>query len=162
MGLTIDGEEIKIRPFEPSDQAAVKQMILDGLVDHWGFLDSTKNPDLNDITRSYSNADFLVATLKGSIAGCGALTPIDSNTGEIVRMSVDRSLRHKGIGTIVLNRLLQIAYERQYQKVILETTSTWYEVIAFYIRNGFQITHQLGDDTYFEYIIQSNLPNPEQ
>jgi putative acetyltransferase len=162
MGLAIDGEEIKIRPFEPSDQAAVKQMILDGLVEHWGFLDSTKNPDLNDIARSYSNAVFLVATLKGSIAGCGALAPIDSNTGEVVRMSVDRSLRQKGIGTLVLNRLLQIAYERHYQKVILETTSTWHEVIAFYIRNGFQITHHLGDDIYFEFIIQSNLPNPEK
>lgn len=38
--------------------------------------------------------------------------------------------------------------------VVLETTSTWTEVIDFYLRCGFEITHvaggDFGSDTWFE------------
>ncbi|MCP4415536.1 MAG: hypothetical protein GY805_02870, partial [Chloroflexi bacterium] len=44
---------IVIRPFHPQDQSATKQLILAGLVEHWGELDPSLNPDLNDIARSY-------------------------------------------------------------------------------------------------------------
>ena len=45
------------------DQEAAQRLILAGLVEHWGTLDPTKNPDLDDIQRSYVSRGhtFLVA-----------------------------------------------------------------------------------------------------
>lgn len=153
MGMNAPLGRITIRSFQPSDQEAVKQLILDGLVEHWGFLDSTKNPDLKDIYTHYSGAVFLVAWSEDQIVGCGALVPRQPGTAEIVRMSVNRFYRKRGVGTRILNELLHKAKEMRIHNVILETTSTWHEVIAFYIRNGFHITHYQDGDAYFEYIL---------
>jgi hypothetical protein len=37
--------------------------------------------------------------------------------------------------------------------IVLETTETWHEVIAFYQRSGFEITHYKGGDVYFELVL---------
>ena len=62
---------LEIRPFQPSDQAIAKQLILEGLAEHWGTLDPTLNPDLNDIAQSYTEGNFIVALLDGHIIGTG-------------------------------------------------------------------------------------------
>src|SRR5215203_5667644 len=51
-----------IRPFVPADQAQAREIILAGLGEHWGFIDDTLNPDLDDILAAYplDRADFLV------------------------------------------------------------------------------------------------------
>ncbi len=58
-------DEIILQPFCPADQAEAKDLILTGLVEHWGTLDPTKNPDLNEIGVTYRGATFLVARLAG-------------------------------------------------------------------------------------------------
>ena len=45
--------EILIRPFQLKDQDAAKALILSGMKEHWGFIDPTKNPDLDDIATYY-------------------------------------------------------------------------------------------------------------
>lgn len=140
-----------IRAFRPEDQAPVKQLILDGLVEHWGFLDPHLNPDLNDIQESYRHATFLVACHDQKIVACGALVPRDKWTAEIVRVSVHSAYRRQRIGTLLVQNLLQEAKKQGFSKVILETTASWSEVIAFYLRNGFDITYQVGEDVYFSY-----------
>ena len=139
----------EIRPFRPQDQAAVKALVLAGLVDHWGWLDPTLNPDLNDIFLSYAAGCFLTAWQADQLVGCGALKPHGAHSGEIVRMSVAKHLRRGGIGRQVLQALLAEARRRCYRTVILETTETWQEVVAFYLSCGFQITHHMDGDVYF-------------
>lgn len=143
-------ETLVIRPFQPEDQEEVKTLILSGLVDHWGTLDPTKNPDLNNIARSYADAIFLVAWLDGRIVGTGALVPRVESTAEIVRMSVAADLRREGIGKRILLELIRQAKARGFSRIILETTATWAEVIAFYQSMGFRLTHLLNGDQYFE------------
>ncbi len=140
---------ITILPFQPTDQAEVKALILSGLAEHWGALDPHLNPDLNDIAASYENATFLVAWQAGRIVGTGALVPRAPGTAEIVRMSVRPDVRRQGIGGLILERLIGRARSLGCTKVILETTATWHEVIAFYLQNGFYITHRSGGDVYF-------------
>lgn len=140
---------LRIRQFQPSDQPAVKKLILNGLVDHWKILDPTKNPDLDDIYASYQHATFVVAQENDCIIGCGALVPHTAETVEIVRMSVESNFRRKGIGTLILQHLIQEARMQGYRTIILETTATWQEVIAFYLRSGFHITHYKDGDAYF-------------
>ncbi|MBI4674198.1 MAG: GNAT family N-acetyltransferase [Chloroflexi bacterium] len=141
---------IQLAPFRRTDQAAVKQLILDGLVEHWGFLDPTKNPDLDDIATTYANATFLVAQSSNEIVGCGALVPHTARDAKIVRMSVKKNFRTRGIGTLILHGLCNAARAQGFQRVITSTTDTWHDAIAFYLRNGFHITHQVQDGIYFE------------
>lgn len=149
MERRVAADRVVIRPFQLSDQAAAKKLILAGLVEHWGFLDPTKNPDLEDIQRSYAGCTILVACVGRSLAGTGILIPRRADTGEIVRMSVAREFRRCGIGTRILNALLQEARKRGLNKIVLETTATWQDVIEFYLSNGFRITHFHADDVYF-------------
>jgi GNAT superfamily N-acetyltransferase len=141
--------EIAIRPFRPQDQAAAKALILAGLKDHWGTLDPAMNPDLNDIAHTYAKATFLVAWEGDKIVGTGALVPRADGTAEIVRMSVAANQRRKGIGRVILQKLCEQAKSSGYKQIVLETTETWSEVIEFYLRFGFQITHYLDGDVYF-------------
>jgi len=144
---------INLRLFQPSDQEPVKRLILNGLVEHWGFEDPTKNPDLDNIKKSYKNSTFLIAQNGDQIIGCGALVPRDEGTAEIVRMSVQKDYRRRGVGTSILASLVDAARENGYLRVILETTSSWTNVISFYLNFGFKITHSQAGDTYFEYLL---------
>lgn len=140
---------LRINLFQPRDQGAVKQLILAGLVEHWGFLDESKNPDLEDITSSYADSTFLVGWLGDQIVGCGALTPRSNQVAEIVRMSVAQNFRRHGIGRQILRALIEAAQQRGFEQVVLETTSGWSDVVTFYLSYGFCITHEQDGDTYF-------------
>ena len=148
-------DSILIRPFRPTDQTQTRKLILAGLKEHWGVLDPAFNHDLKDITHNYAEAVFLVAedTKAQRIVGSGALVPHATEIGvaEIVRMSVDKALRRSGLGTRLLQALIDQARDLGLQRVILETTETWQEVIAFYQRFGFQITHHKDGDMYFAF-----------
>ncbi|MCL0057053.1 GNAT family N-acetyltransferase [Dehalococcoidia bacterium] len=140
---------VKILPFQPENQETVRGLILEGLEEHWGYLDESKNPDLEDVGVSYGEATFLVAWLDGEIVGTGAFIPRSERVVEIVRMSVLRELRRQGIGRRILRELCRRAYESAYREAISETTNTWEGVIEFYRQFGFQITHYVEDDVYF-------------
>jgi len=141
--------ELTIRSFQPEDQTAVKKLILEGLKDHWGTIDPLKNPDLDDIGSYYARGFFRVVVLDGRIVGTGALIPRADSAAEIVRMSVARDLRRRGIGSAILKQLIGDAEASGRRKIILETTSTWSDAVAFYERRGFRPTHVQGGDTYF-------------
>lgn len=146
-------QEISLRRFRPQDQEQVKQLILSGLAEHWGQLDPTLNPDLNDIAVSYQAAIFLVCECNERIIGAGALVSRSAQEAEIVRMSVAADQRRSGIGTLILQKLCEEGQNQGFTRLILETTATWHEVVAFYQRFGFQITHyqesDFGRDVYF-------------
>lgn len=149
MGKVVITGEIWIEPFRPEDQAAVKALILAGLVEHWGKLDASKNPDLDDIASSYASGTFLVARQAGQVIGTGALVPRSENAGQIVRMSVAASHRRLGTGRLILENLLDCARRAGMTEVILETTAAWTSVIEFYKNASFELTHYQGQDAYF-------------
>ena len=154
---------ITLRPFRPGDQDAVKALILAGLEEHWGTLDLSLNPDLDDIAQTYARGVFLVACQGDRIVGTGAVLPLPPggggrscpDTAQIVRMSVAVEMRRHGIGRRLLHELCERAHTLGVRRLILETTSTWHEVIAFYEAFGFRITHTEGGDTYFEIALDS-------
>ncbi len=141
---------LKLLPFQSKDQSAVKSLILDGLAEHWGTLDESKNPDLDNIALSYAEATFLVAWLDDEIVGTGAFIPRSESQVEIVRMSVKKEMRKQGIGQKILSELCRKASQYGYKEVILETTETWLGVINFYQQFGFEITHYQDGDVYFK------------
>ena len=145
---------IIITPFHRKYQTAVRKLINKGLGEHWGVVDQTRNPDLDDIANAYKDADFFVASKGEKIVGTGALIHSTDQVAEIVRMSVDFQYRRMGIGHSILNHLVCTAKSKGYKKIILETTETWREVIKFYEAYGFQITHWTNGDCYLELVIK--------
>ena len=141
--------DVTIEPFQPEDQTMVKNLILAGLAEHWGELNSSKNPDLNDITSTYASGAFFVAWFKGEIVGTGALIPHSAGIAQIVRMSVAQAMRRKRVATQILHHLIQYAKDHGYQKIVLETTKDWHDAIEFYLHNNFRITHFRDGDVYF-------------
>lgn len=140
---------ITLRLFQPADQQAVKSLVLAGLVEHWGVLDASKNPDLDDIAASYASGAFLVACQDGEIIASGALLPHPEGTAEIVRMSVASNFRRRGIGRMVLDALVEQARRSGCRRIVLETTETWQDAISFYLGYGFHITHHKDGDVFF-------------
>jgi len=141
---------LQIKCFQEENQNAVKNLITLGLGEHWGYIDPTKNPDINDIKTAYKDGVFLVAWFGGEIVGTGALIRSCVQTAEIVRMSVAPDVRRKGIGYQILDSLVNTAVSDGYKKIILETTETWKSVINFYLAYGYRITHYKNGDVYFE------------
>jgi ribosomal protein S18 acetylase RimI-like enzyme len=131
--------KVTIRPFEPHDQQAARTLILDGLGGHFGFIDESRNPDLDDIMAHYVDLGnvFVVAQVDGSLVGTGALIAEGQHTGRIVRMSVRRDARRQGIGQLLVAYLLSRARERGYTRVLVETNNDWDDAIALYRRCGF-------------------------
>lgn len=140
--------QVVIRPFRPEDQISVKKLILNGLSEHWGWLDPRKNPDLVDIRSSYADGIFLVAEFKGEIVGTGGLLPSGDSRARIVRVHVTEHCRRMGLGSRIVNTLCEKALALGYTRVVLETTESWKNVISFYESNDFYITHYIEENVY--------------
>ena len=140
-----------IRPFREDDQAPARELILAGLREHWGDgFDPNQNPDLDVISKSYEKGVFLVALAGERLVGTGALIPEGAGRGRILRMSVATEMRRQGVGIQLLKALCERAKERGYNKIVLETTSTWEGAQAFYRDFGFKVVGTWGGDTHFE------------
>lgn len=140
---------IQIRHFRDTDQQQVRSFILAGLGERWGTIDDTANPDIDDITTSYGSANFLVAFREGALIGTGGLIHESVSVVRIARVWIAKDLRRTGIGTLILNRLLDLARERLYARVVLETTSDWNDAVCFYKKHGFIVEDYRDGDTHF-------------
>jgi GNAT superfamily N-acetyltransferase len=143
----------RVERFRADDLDAVRALVLAGLEEHWGALDPTLNPDLEDLAGAYVHGAVLVARLDGAIVGCGVLVPTGTGEAEVKRMSVASEHRRRGIATAVLDALVDIARGWGCRAVVLETTTSWSDAVAFYRRAGFTHTHDdvgaFGSDSHF-------------
>lgn len=131
--------ELLIRPFEASDQESARRLILEGLSEHFGFIDETLNPDIDDIVAHYIARGhvFLVVQIENDLVGTGALIIKDGGIGQIVRISVHRDYRRRGIGKAVVERLIELARQRGMRRLLVETNNDWYDAIGLYKHLGF-------------------------
>jgi putative acetyltransferase len=130
-----------IRLFRAGDQSAVRALVLSGLGDHFGVIDETMNPDLDDIFATYVMAgDYAVVVEIGDVLiGAGTLVRDESGAGRLVRMSVARDARGKGVGRALVEHLLAEANRRGMRKVLVETNDDWEDAIGLYRACGFQV-----------------------
>lgn len=144
-----------IRPFSPTDQAAAKALILAGLEEHWGELDLSLNPDLNNIQTSYINKGgvFLVVEIDNKIVGTGALSPEGNNAARIERVSVHKDFRRRGMGQAITAALVEAASQTGYAKVLVETTETWDPAVRLYQEFGFVEVDRYDGDVHMEMVI---------
>jgi GNAT superfamily N-acetyltransferase len=130
---------LSIRPFQAKDQEAARQVILDGLGGHFGYIDESLNPVVDDIMASYivPGHVFVVAEVRGNLVGTGALVIEREDVGRIRRVSVQRGCRRKGIGSALVKHLVGIARHRGLKRLLVETNNDWHDAIRLYKHCGF-------------------------
>ena len=151
---TIKTASFAVREMRPDEGHAVRSLILEGLGEHWGTIDPALNRDLDDLGTADGDRLVLVATDGRRLVGTGTVVRRDDRCAEIVRMSVARDHRRAGLGQLLIEELVAAAQGWGVERVVLETTAAWTEVVHFYERSGFTLTHftdgPFGPDAWFE------------
>lgn len=131
--------EIVFRPFTTPDQHAVRSLVLQGLGEHFGCIDETMNPDMDDVDANYIQPGhlFILAEVDGQLAGTGALKTVAPGVAQMVRVSVCSAQRRRGIGRAIVTQLVQSARQRRYERVLVETNNDWSDAIGLYRSCGF-------------------------
>ena len=100
---------LAIRAFAPSDQAAARRLILEGLGEHFGAVDGSCNPDIDDIAANYIGRGhlFLVAEDALGLVGTAALVFEEGASAQVVRVSVAPCWRRRGLAKALVMRLIE-------------------------------------------------------
>jgi putative acetyltransferase len=150
---------IEVHDLRPELADAVRALIVSGLAEHWGTVDPTLNRDLVDMAATYAGGRTLVARDGDRVIGTGTVIPRDAESAEIVRMSVAPEYRQTGLGRRLVEELVEVARRWGMARVVLETSAHWTEVVTFYERCGFTVTHyedgEFGRDAWFEMRLDS-------
>lgn len=133
-------KKVTLRQYRDSDKDAVWRLHVAGLNQTGSFIFNQKlDGDFKDIEGIYmdNGGEFFVASLNEEIAGMGALRKINSDTAEIKRIRVDTKYQRKGLGSIILKRLIERAKELSYKKLILDTSTKQFPAHKLYEKHGF-------------------------
>jgi GNAT superfamily N-acetyltransferase len=137
-------------------QDAFRSLVLDGMAERWGSFDESLNTDLDDIHGHYGDDCVLVALDSSLVVGTGILR-LQAAEGEIVRMSVHRDHRRRGIATQILVELVHLASECGVNRVVVETNVEWKEAHSLHEASGFKFTHSaaglFGRERFYELLI---------
>lgn len=134
----------RVRNFQPLDQSSTRTLIEEGLGEHFGCIDTSLNPDLDNIYSHYISAGnyFFVAEQNSKIVGATGLL-ITGTEAQLVRVSTARQKRRSGIATTLLRHSIEFAQERGMSRLVAHTQPEWSDAVEFYIKNGFT---QFGKD----------------
>jgi putative acetyltransferase len=135
-------KEYHIRIAGNSDIPSIKK-IISACLTEFGLLfnETGKDEDLNDIEKNYlsGNGFFGVAvqTETNQIVGTFGLFPFSQDICELRKMYLIKEIRGKGVGQYILQSAIQIAREKQYHRIFLETISPLTTAISLYKKFGF-------------------------
>lgn len=81
------------------------------------------------------------------LAGCGAIKELDAGHAEIKSMRTAKAYRGKGVAVKIMEHILEVAAERNYQRLSLETGPQDFFTPArkLYERFGFEYCGPFGD-----------------
>lgn len=151
-----DGNDIRIERFDPSMQDAFRTLVLNGMAERWGAVDGSLNTDLDNIDTHYASNCVLVALDGATVVGTGILL-IRVTEGEIVRMSVHRDYRRRGIARQVLAETVNLAIGYGIKRIVVETNAKWIEARNLYEAFGFKFTHSapgaFGREIFYELLV---------
>jgi putative acetyltransferase len=93
------------------------------------------------------NITFWAAWDDDDLLGCGALKELDSTSGEIKSMRTPAAHRRRGIASKILEHIIEVARQRSYTHLYLETGAfpAFAPARALYQRYGFEYRGPFGD-----------------
>lgn len=80
---------------------------------------------------------FVVAEVNGQVVGCGSLCRLGNDLVEVRSLGISEGHKGMGIGSLLLDRLVEEAEKQQIPKVMALT----YEV-SFFLKNGFAVVNK--------------------
>lgn len=106
------------------------------------FINHCLSDDLQDIAKFYQEGSCMfVAVLSGAIVGMAGVIHKDQHKpgeAEVFRMSVNPSIRKRGIASKLLKAIEQFCKDNDYAKLTLKTTNGQYAAMALYEKKGFK------------------------
>ena len=131
---------MQIRPFGTRDQTDARSLILRGLGEHFGHVDESLNPDIDDIQGHYPGRGhlFFVAEDGGEIVGTAGVFFESKESARIVRMSVRKDRRRRGIAAALLDRAIGEARARGVTELLVFTEPHWPDAVGLYRNAGFE------------------------
>lgn len=96
---------------------------------------------------------FYTAWRGNALLGMGALKEIDGNSGELKSMRTDAAHLRKGVGAALLEHIIEVATQRGYRRLSLETGSgeAFEAALLLYRRYGFRNGDAFGDYAQSEF-----------
>jgi len=137
-------ERLRIRPARTADVRAIRRLV------------DTYAPDrrlLSKATVTLYEAvpEFVVGELDGEVVGCGAVHVMWEDLAEVRTLAVESSLRGTGVGSVMLEHLVQRARDLGVKRVFCLTFET-----EFFGRHGFvEIDGTPVEHDVFEQLLQS-------
>lgn len=144
--MMFDENEINIRSATNADCERIQNLVF-GVLREYGLKPETEgtDADLSDIETNYFKSGGLFEILEnadGKLLGTIGLFPINEETIELRKMYFDASLRGRGFGKKMLERMIETARRKGYKKIYLETASILKEAIGLYEKYGFKPTRE--------------------
>lgn len=140
----IEEFDISVRAATNADCENVRKLVF-GVLREYGLEPEPggTDTDLTDIETYYLESGGLFEVLEdagGKLLGTVGLFPLDKETVELRKMYFDKSLRGRGLGKKMLERMIEKSREMGFQRIYLETASVLQEAIGLYEKYGFQPT----------------------
>ncbi|MGZ9584986.1 N-acetyltransferase [Paenibacillus marinisediminis] len=80
---------------------------------------------------------FIVAEQDGQLIGCGSLCHLGSDLVEIRSLGISPEYKGQGIGTLIIDELLELARERKVPRLMALTYA-----VGFFEKNGFEVVEK--------------------
>lgn len=130
-----------LRDYNAGDEHSVQALVQEVLADfqlelHLDQIDQ----DITDIQRHYlePGSVFRVLEHDSRIIGCCGLYRLSQNQCELRKMYFLQDYQGQGLGRMLLDDSIEIARQKQFQEMVLETNSILEKAIQLYQRNGFE------------------------
>jgi putative acetyltransferase len=124
-----------------AEMAANENAVISNTLD----LDSLKAEDIT----------FFAVREGETLTGCGAVRELDKSHGEIKSMHTARRFRRRGVSAALLYHMINVAEERGYKRLSLETHpgDDYKPARKLYERFGFEYSEPFGDYAQHDYSV---------
>jgi ribosomal protein S18 acetylase RimI-like enzyme len=154
------GSQFGITDYSPSDFQSVIDFFWK-MFDNLGheFDLTSKDKDLSDIPNRYQSGGgiFLIATRQLNLVGTIGLRPLKEDVCELKRFYVLPEFQRQGVGTRLLEQLIDHARSRLWSAIRLDTTRKSAGAISLFRKYGFVEIERYNDDEFAENFFELKL-----
>ena len=137
--------DITIRPIQPQDNAAIADIIRTALTEFGAnkpgtvfYDDSTDH--LFELFAAEPQSAYFIALQGDVVVGGAGIYPTEGlpeNTCELVKMYLNKAVRGLGLGRKMIDHCLEVAKQKGFEQVYLETMPELNKAVAVYEQFGF-------------------------
>ncbi|TCJ17586.1 GNAT family N-acetyltransferase [Flaviaesturariibacter flavus] len=157
MTAPITPSDITLRPIMPSDNAALARVIRSTLeefgANHPGTVYYDESTDRLSEVFERPGSCYLVALHNGKVVGGGGIYPTEGlpeGTAELVKMYLRREVRGIGLGSRIIQSVLDWAGDAGYKQIYLESMPELRKALSTYERFGFKyLDAPMGNSGHF-------------